>query len=78
MWLTAACGCSYSVHEQSGSLEVCVGIVYINGSLTTTSSYEVQMTTTGGSATSECSMSMLQTYTFFLTGPLIYLSLSLL
>ena len=53
MWLHAECDCSYSVNEQSGSLEVCVEILFINGTATTISDYNVTMSTVQGSATSE-------------------------
>ena len=53
IWLTVGCGCSYSVHEQSGSLEVCAEILFINGTATTISDYNVSMSTAQSSAISE-------------------------
>ena len=53
MWLHAECGCSYAVNEQTESLEVCAEILFINGTATTISDYDVTMSTIEGSATSE-------------------------
>ena len=53
MWLHAECGCSYSVHEQSGFLEVCAEIMFICDTATTNTTYNVTISTVEDSATSE-------------------------
>ena len=55
VWFDAGCSCSYSVNEQSGSLEVCARILFINGTELTTSDYTVTISadTTSASAQSK-------------------------
>ena len=51
VWFDAGCSCSYSVSEQSGSLQVCAEILFINGTNLTTSDYSVTLSADNSSAT---------------------------
>ena len=55
MWFHAGCSCSYSVREeiQSGSLQVCAEILFINGTELTTSDYSVTLSPDTSSATAD-------------------------
>ena len=61
VWFDVGCSCSYDVSEQSGSLEVCAQILFINGTELTISDYTVTISadTTSASAQSEIMKSLL-------------------
>ena len=61
VWFDVGCSCSYGVNEQSGSLEVCAQILFINGTELTISDYTVTISadTTSASAQSELMKSLL-------------------
>lgn len=50
MGWNAGCGCTYRVPEDTGSVQVCVSIMHVNGTRSTTSDYEVEISTSSGSA----------------------------
>ena len=47
VWFSVGCSCSYSVNEQSGSLQVCAELAFINGTATTTTNYTVDLSASG-------------------------------
>ena len=50
MWFETACGCSYTVHEQTRFVQVCAEIIFINGTMETVRDYNVTISTDGSSA----------------------------
>ena len=57
IWFHSGCSCYYEVNEQTGSLEVCAEILFINGTASTTSDYTVTISADNTSASAQCKRS---------------------
>ena len=59
IWFHSGCSCYYGVNEQTGSVEVCAEILFINGTASTTSDYHVTISADNTSASAQCERSAL-------------------
>ena len=51
VWFDAGCSCDYSLHEEGGTRQVCVQLLFVGGTELTTSDYNVTVSPDTSSST---------------------------